>query len=542
MLAVALGGSALHRQAMRTLVGERDERAARAAAAAVTEQLNHRAAAVRGLALRAAADQDYDQILADISFLQSDFDGGLALLAANGTLLAATNAFQMWQSRLTGKLLADVTGVNGRESEVQFSVTFTDPGTGELAVLVSATADDLLAVGVFYPATLARRALTNVFSAGDQAAAFVVNADGQLLYQVGPLAWPRAELAQHPGVASALRGEAGTTYFSGTDSEHVIAFSPIPPVNWALVIEEPWRAVADPLLRTTEYAPLVLAPALIITLIAIWFGMRQIVEPLQLLEQKTTELAWGDFEAIEEPVGGIGEIQRLQVELIHMADKVKTAQQSLRGYLGAITTGQEEERRRLARELHDDTIQSLIALNQRIQLVQIALDHQPAADQLAEMQQMTTEIIADLRRFTHALRPIYLEDLGLVPALNMLARDASAAMGIPVEFETSGDQRRLQPEVELTLYRMAQEALSNVARHAQATRAALHLAFTADTITLTVVDNGRGFEVPESPAEMAPAGHFGLLGLHERAELIGAHLAIQSTAGEGTRLVITLPL
>jgi methyl-accepting chemotaxis protein len=186
-------------------------------------------------------------------------------LTADGSLLAATNASQIWQSRLTGQLLADVTGVNGRESEVQFSATSTDSVTGELAMLVAATADDLLAVGVFYPATLARRALTNVFSAGDRAVAFVV-------------------------------------------------------------IEEPWRAVADPLLRTTEFAPLVLAPALIITLVAIWFGMRQIVQPLQSLEQKTMELAWGDFEAIEEPVGGIGEIRRLQAELVHMADKVKTAQ------------------------------------------------------------------------------------------------------------------------------------------------------------------------------------------------------------------------
>jgi two-component system sensor histidine kinase UhpB len=409
-------------------------------------------------------------------------------------------------------------------------------------MFVTATAPHgLTAAGAFYPSTLAERALSDIFGASDQAAAFVVSANGQLLYQVGNPAWLGSEVSRHPGVVEALQGTSGTTYLLVEGSEHVIAFSPIMPVNWALVIEEPWRAMADPLLRTTEIAPLVLAPVLVIALVGLWFGMRQIVQPLQSLAKKATELAWGDFEAIAEPVGGIDEIQRLQTELIHMAQKVKAAQQSLRGYLGAITTGQEEERRRLARELHDDTIQSLIALNQRIQLAQLSLNGQPAADQLVEVQQMTTQIIADLRRLTHDLRPIYLEDLGLAPALSMLARDTSAILGIPVNFHMSGTEYRLRSEVELALYRIAQEALSNAARHAQATAVIVRLGFAPDTVALTISDNGRGFAVPESPAEMAPLGHFGLLGLHERAELVGAHLALESAPGRGTQVVVTLP-
>jgi len=88
---------------------------------------------------------------------------------------------------------------------------------------------------------------------------------------------------------------------------------------------------------------------------------------------------------------------------------------------------------------------------------------------------------------------------------------------------------------------MAQEALSNVARHAQALHALLTISFTPIDITLTVSDDGHGFTVPESPAEFAPSGHFGLLGLHERSELIGAHLDIQSSPGQGTRVVVQLP-
>jgi signal transduction histidine kinase len=408
-------------------------------------------------------------------------------------------------------------------------------------MLVAATMPNgFMVVGAFSPANMARRVLADIFSASDKAAAFLVDSEGRILYQLGAEPHSNMEMVQYPGVEEALRGESGTSYISVDGDEHVIAFSPITPVNWALVFEEPWRALADPLLRTTELVPLILVPVLIVALVGLWIGVRQIVQPLQSLEQKATKLAWGDFEAIEEPVGGISEIQRLQTELVHMAHKVKAAQQSLRGYLGAVTAGQEEERRRLARELHDDTIQSLIALNQREQLIQMALSGHPALDQLTEMQEMTAQMIANLRRLTRDLRPIYLEDLGLVPALDMLARDTSAALDIPVNLETSGQERRLGPEVELAFYRLVQEALSNVSRHAQASCAEVHLDFNIQAVTLTVIDDGCGFIVPESPAEMGTVGHFGLLGMQERAELIDARLSVTSKPGQGTSVSVLL--
>jgi signal transduction histidine kinase len=524
---------------MRTLVGERDERATRAAAAAITEQLNHRASAIRSLALRAADNDDLDHVLADATFILPDFAGGLAIYDEAGRLLAATNAPDIWQNRETDRRLA------AAESSLspQFWATFPDPDSGEAVTLVAATAPNgYRVVGAFHPASLARRALSDVFSANDRATAYLIDENGRSLYQLGTVSLSDTELAQHPGVVDALRGDSGTTYLSADDGEYVIAYSPIAPVGWGLVIEEPWRAVADPMLRTTELGPLVMVPILFIALVGLWFGVRQIVQPLQSLEQKATELAWGDYDAITTPVGGIDEIRRLQTELIHMAQKVKTSQQNLRGYLGAVTAGQEEERRRLARDLHDDTIQSLIALNQQVQLAQLSLDDHPAAEQLATMQQMTAQIIADLRRLTRALRPIYLEDLGLVTALDMLARDTGEALDIPVQFRAEGAERRLSPQVELVFYRIVQEALSNVTRHAQAKRAAVQIEFDESTVTLTISDNGRGFEVPESPAEMAPSGHFGLLGIQERAESIGARFVIDSAPEAGTRLTIRLPV
>jgi two-component system sensor histidine kinase UhpB len=345
-------------------------------------------------------------------------------------------------------------------------------------------------------------------------------------------------LQAHPGVAEALAGQSGTSFMPAEDGEHVVAYTPVAPVKWALVVEEPWEMVASPLLSYTQMAPLVLVPVLILTLFALWFGIRQIVQPLQALEEQADALAWGDYQAVETPVGGIAEIRRLQKGLIHMSQKVRAAQQSLHGYIGAITAAQEEERHRLARELHDDTIQSLIALKQRVQLAQLNQANGSTAGSFEELEELTEMTIDNLRRVTRALRPIYLEDLGLLAALEMLTREVTQVTGIEVKFNISGPEQRLLPKVELALYRIVQEALSNVARHANASRASVNVSFTPEAVLLEVVDDGQGFEVPRSPAEFAPGGHYGLLGLFERAELIDADLRIASEIGKGTQVSV----
>jgi signal transduction histidine kinase len=393
---------------------------------------------------------------------------------------------------------------------------------------------------------MVRETLTSAFTSGHQVSVVVMDADRRLLFASGAFSDAGAA-SQHPGVAEALLGESGTTYVQVGRSEHVVAYSPIAPTGWILVLEEPWEMVATPTLLTSQMAPLVLVPVLILAVIALWFGTRQIVKPLQTLESRAATLAWGDFNTIEQPVGGIEEIRQLQVELIHMARKVKAAQQSLHSYIGAITAAQEDERRRLARELHDDTIQALIALKQRVQLTQLAAqstashsDSEPAA--LYEIATLTEQTIENLRRLTRALRPIYLEDLGLVTALEMLARETSQAAQIPVDFQLHGQEVRLDSTIELALYRMAQEGFSNIVRHAQASQASLRVTFKPQEVLIEIHDNGQGFEVPKSPEEFAPSGHYGLLGMHERAELIGAALELRSSTGKGTQLSIRLPI
>jgi two-component system sensor histidine kinase UhpB len=260
------------------------------------------------------------------------------------------------------------------------------------------------------------------------------------------------------------------------------------------------------------------------------------VAPLQKLEKRAAGLAWGDFTAIEDPVDGVQEIRQLQNELIHMAHKVQASQRSLHDYIGAITRGQEDERQRLARELHDETLQTLIALHQRVQLVKMKAKEDALQKSLAELETLTNSSIDELRRLTRALRPIYLDDFGLVTALGMLASESSMT-GFTVNFSHTGIERRLDTAVELTLFRITQEALNNVIRHANATQTRVSLDFQPSAITLEVKDDGAGFTPPRSPAEFAPGGHYGLLGMHERSELIGGKLSIASDAG-GTSIQV----
>jgi signal transduction histidine kinase len=541
-IVIAFGGLSLHREAMRTMVGERDERAVRAAASAISEQLNHRTKAIRAIALLAGEALDPEamqSLLAASDYLLEDFDLGLAYFRRGGELLAAAGEPAFWDALDPASPPLDEALARDAPPEL---LLLPHPSTGEPVVLVLAAVSKggPVAAGAFDPAVLARQTLAGIFSSDPGSLVFLVDSNRTVLYQSGsPTASETPET--HPGVEEALAGNSGTNYVPVADGEHVVSYSPINAAGWALVIEEPWEAVTPPLLRTTEYAPLVLIPAFLAALVALWFGVRQIVQPLQALESQAAELGRGRYEAIEAPVGGIAEIQRLQEELVRLAHRVRTAQSGLRGYIGAITAGQEEERRRLARELHDDTLQSLIALNQRIQLAGLATNDPQAAASLEELQQLTEQTIKNLRRLTRALRPIYLEDLGLVSALEVLARETADLSGIPVDFRRTGEPRRLTPQAELALFRMAQEALNNIARHAQAGRAGLEILYNVEDVTLHVRDDGRGFIPPESPAELAPLGHFGLLGIQERAELIGARLEILSEPGAGTEITIVCP-
>ena len=542
LLVVTFGGLELHRQAMRTLVGQRDERAVRAAARALTDQLDQRVNEIQMLAASTsneASSQELSDILKRDGFLLKNFESGLSFFTPDGQLLSANGDTDLWKNLNLQQSPELKKNVNPTANPGMY-FSATEPIRGEMFVAAPVTPTGPIAIGAFFPQRLIQHTLENIFDSNEGGSAFVITSDHQLLYSSGP-GVENADLTTHPGVDVAIQGQSGSTFMQTGESEHVVAYSPVAPLGWALVIEEPWASVTSPMLRTTEYAPLVLIPLLILALVALWFVTRRIIQPLQGLEARANELAWGNYDTIESSTGGITEIRHLQAALVHLAHKVKASQQGLRGYIGAITMGQEEERRRLARELHDDTLQSMIALNQRIQLAEMAYPEKADRNGLEEIQELTEQTIQNLRRLTRDLRPIYLEDLGLVTALEMLVREVRQTSAGALDFNRSGAEIRLSPPVELALYRISQEALSNIVRHAQANQATLTISYTPQSVHLAISDNGIGFEVPESPAEFAPSGHFGLLGMHERTEMIGAKLDIQSQPGKGSQITVTVP-
>lgn len=539
LLIIAFGGVNMHQQDMRALVGERDERAVQSAAAALQSELHHRMATVTSMAVLASEELSFDDIFATTNDLAKDFNGGIAFLDPDGRLTANTNndGFWGWVSQNSNTIAL----ASSSDPGPVFSDPIRDPNSNQLFVIISAysTSRAVIVAGAFSPETLATETLSTTYPTGSHVTIYLLDNSRRLLFVSGTLAQDRLE-SDHPGVTEALQGESGVLYVKKDETEHVVAYSPIESIGWALITEEEWEMVISPSLQLTQMAPLVVVPAFILALIAIWFGARQIVQPLQSLETKAAALAWGDFETIKEPVGGISEVRHLQMELTEMARKVKAAQEGLHDYIGAITSAQEEERTRLARELHDDTIQAVIALKQRLQLAQKSIKDQNGRQSLNELETLAEQTIENLRRLTRALRPIYLEDLGLVTALDMLARETSQNNQLVVNFQKNGQERRLSREVELSLYRIAQEALNNSVKHSKAIHADLRIAFNDSEIQMEITDNGNGFNVPNSPTEFAPNGHFGLLGIHERADLIGAKLEIESTLGKGTRLKIVL--
>lgn len=317
------------------------------------------------------------------------------------------------------------------------------------------------------------------------------------------------------------------------------------PTGWQVTVVKDWRELVPRVLTFGNTALVVVVLATVLSLLSAYFGLRNIVWPLQKLDHAVAQVGKGDYSAIRQPVGGVSEIEELRLALARMTDQIHQYQQELQSYIGAITQGQEEERRRLARDLHDATVQDLIALNQGVEMVEreMTRDPQRATTRLQDLRPQITAIIDSLRRQIHALRPLYLEDLGFVPALELLVREVGQRNHLANDFVVTGNVEA-QPAlpVQISAFRIAQEALQNVVKHARASRIILALDIGASDLTLRISDNGIGFRVPDRPTYLAQDGHFGLLGMKERALLHGGTIHIHSDAGKGTSVLVRLPL
>jgi two-component system, chemotaxis family, CheB/CheR fusion protein len=271
------------------------------------------------------------------------------------------------------------------------------------------------------------------------------------------------------------------------------------------------------------------------------------------IERKRTEAALKKAEAdlqlersrLEERVAArtselSGANQALQAEIAHRQRMQEAHQQVLR----RLSEAEETQRGRFSRELHDRLGQQLTALKLGLQML-----HQqgpfaaPALESIAKLERMADGLMRDIHRLAWELRPSALDDLGLELALQRYADEWSENSRVPLDFHSNGGPAdRLPQELENTLYRVAQEALTNILRHAQAHRVSVLLERRPAWVSLIIEDDGRGFDADSALNVAGGQGSLGLLGMRERVNLVGGILKLESSAGAGTTIFVRLPL
>lgn len=208
-----------------------------------------------------------------------------------------------------------------------------------------------------------------------------------------------------------------------------------------------------------------------------------------------------------------------------------------------IIEAQEEERRRLAREIHDGPAQAMANIVMRVdfclKLLELAPEKVP--EELASLQELIRECLKEIRKVIFDLRPMVLDDLGLVPALKKFLEEYRERFGLPVDFLFLGEERRLDKAIEVAVFRIIQESLHNVYKHAHAGEVTVKLEMLPQQVNVVVKDNGCGFEVDEILGGKHQGG-YGLIGIRERVQLLNGHLSIRSSRGQGTTVAVYIPL
>jgi signal transduction histidine kinase len=353
--------------------------------------------------------------------------------------------------------------------------------------------------------------------------------------------------------------------------EQHLTFAPVGSAPWGIVLRQPNQEAL-----TTEGAlPWYVVLALLVAQCGLagvfaWGAARSVTAPVAVLTDHAERIAGGEL-AHPIPALGSDEIGRLGgslekmrqnlAELIaHVAEanaqleerveertrELNVANAQLREreemrsqLLRKVITAQEDERKRIARELHDETTQGLAVLAMGIDAAQDAY-RSGLAPRLDEVKALAVRTLEDVHRMILDLRPSVLDDLGLLSAVRWYADRSLVARGVSVRCEF-GDLPRLPPEMETALFRICQETLSNVARHAQATAVLVQVGVEGEQVVIDIEDDGKGFD-PNAAGQADGRKHWGLMGIRERAEILGGVATVESEPGQGTHVVVRIPL
>jgi signal transduction histidine kinase len=348
----------------------------------------------------------------------------------------------------------------------------------------------------------------------------------------------------------------------------IMAFAALSSAPWGIVVQQD-ESEAYAYSEELQKNLLVFGvTAFLITLVVAWLLTNSVVRPIHTLIAVCHRITDGDLAQPVPHVGGaevselgrsfdqmreqlrksLSETREWNVQLEHRVEErtqaLADAEQGRRELLRKLVVAQEEERRGLARELHDETSQALTALVVGLETVTTAPAHtvEEIKDRLSPIKSMATEMLREIQRIIHDLRPAILDDLGLVQAIDWYAENRFKPRHIQVSMETVGTEKRLPSEVETVVFRIAQEAVNNIVRHAEAENVDITLEFDEDAVILQIEDDGKGFD----PNMVMKRGNgntgFGLTGIRERASLFGGSASIESKSEQGTTIVAKIPL
>ena len=358
---------------------------------------------------------------------------------------------------------------------------------------------------------------------------------------------------------------------AGTREDEIMAFAPMATAPWGVTLRQSAAEALAPArnvrARFITFGTLLLGLSFLLA----WGMARSVVRPITVLTDNARRIAGGDLSK-RVPTLGEDEIGRLgrafDLMRVHLKESLeglneanrtlearvteRTAElerlylelrrkEAIKGeLLRKVISAQEEERKRLARELHDETAQLLTALG--ILVESAAAGGDPGREALQKARGLATKTLEGVHALMRALRPSLLDDLGLRSAIREYA-ERLEERGLSVRVHLVGEERRLPGEIETALYRVAQEALTNIARHADASDVEVTVAYHPDYVAIEVADDGKGFDpaVMTADADMSGRG-LGLLGMRERVELCEGEIAIESEPGQGTRVKVRVPI
>ena len=367
---------------------------------------------------------------------------------------------------------------------------------------------------------------------------------------------------------------AGVALVRDQGAEAVVAAAALRTAPWSVAVRQD-QAETFAEARRLRRAIVWLGPALLaVALLFAWGAARSVRRPIGVLTAEAERIASGDLEQPiprlpEDEVGRLGRaFEGMRVALKASLDEIAAANLALEERVEARTlelkslysrlqererwreellrkviSAQEDERKRLARELHDETSQTLSALAMKIETALAAAPPGPARERLVEARALTVRTLEELHRLIFDLRPSVLDDLGLLSAIRWYAERHLEPLGIIVQFEASGFERRLRPEeLETALFRVAQEAITNIAKHAGAETVLIQCLERDDRVIIEIEDDGKGFAPASLPPPAARERGLGLMGMRERVELFGGTIEVDSAPGQGTRVSVSVPL